>query len=91
MVLCFGKCFRVREVELGPLFIKTIAIVCAERYLVMIGVVDLMLGGSTVRRRWCIVRHGLEYFSRLVIRSDGFVSNVQAGEKARRCQEKDRR
>lgn len=61
MVLCFGKCFRVSVVYLGPLFIWTVAIISTKGFSVTIGIVGLMARSPAVRWRWCIVRHGLEY------------------------------
>ena len=75
---------------MGPFIIKIIAFVCAQRFPVIVRIVGMTINGTGVKRRG-IVRHSLE-FSRLFIRNDDFVGNVQAGRKARGMfQWKDRR
>ena len=60
VLLCLGKQFCVGGVRLGRLVIKIVAFLCAEGFLVVLGVVGVMVRSGVVRGR-CIVRYGLEH------------------------------
>ena len=59
-VLCLGKQFCVGGVHLGRLVIKIVAFLCAEGFMVVLGVVGVMVRSGVVRGR-CIVRYGVGY------------------------------